>query len=42
MNHDECQLLFDAGRSLIEKSGLASYGSTRFVACTNQEAFSEY
>ena len=42
MDHDQCQLLFDAGRALIEKSGLASYDSTRFVACTNQEAFNDY
>ena len=42
MDHEECRLLFDAGRALINKSGLASYDSTRFVACQDIEAFKVY
>ena len=42
MNHDECRLLFNAGKALIEKSGLAKYDSTKFVACEDGQAFEDY
>ena len=42
MNHDECRLLFNAGKALIEKSGLAKYDSTKFVACEDRQAFEDY
>ena len=41
VNHCDCQLLFDAGKVLVEKSGLARYDSTKFVACINREAFND-
>ena len=42
MSHENCKVLFDAGKSLIEKSGLAKYCDPHFVACDNQDAFDEY
>ena len=42
MNHADCQILFEAGKALVEKSGLANYCGPHFVACVNQAAFNEY
>ena len=42
MSHSDCQLLFEAGRALVEKSGLARYCGPYFVACENKAAFDEY
>lgn len=42
MSHVNCQILFEAGQTLMEKSGLAGYQGARFVACGNQAAFNEH
>ena len=42
MSHANCQILFEAGQALIEKSSLAKYYDKHFVACSNQETFNEY
>lgn len=42
MNHQSCDILFEAGRALVEKSGLASYNGSQFVACDNEESFDKH
>ena len=42
MSHANCQVLFQAGHVLVEKSGLAHYWGPLFVACDNQVTFDEY
>ena len=42
MSHVDCQIIFEAGKSLVEKSGLAHYCGQDFVACDNETAFDEY
>ena len=42
MSHVNCQMIFEAGQALIEKSGLANYRGEHFVACGNQAAFNEH
>ena len=42
MSHSDCQLLFEAGKALVEKSGLARYSGPYFVACEDREGFNEY
>ena len=42
MSHQSCHVLFEAGKALVERSGLANYSGSQFVACGNQETFNEY
>ena len=42
MSHTDCQILFDAGKALIEKSGLAHYCGQNFLACDDEGAFNKY
>ena len=42
MDHADCQVLFEAGKALIEESGLAQYYDSHFVACQSKEGFDEY
>ena len=42
MSHSDCQLLFEAGKALVEKSSLARYSGPYFVACEDREGFNEY
>ena len=42
MNHSDCQIIFEAGKALVEKSGLARYCDPYFVACEDREGFDEY
>ena len=42
MSHEHCQILFNASRALVEKSGLANYTGCRFVACDDQEEFNRH
>ena len=42
MSHVDCRIIFEAGKSLVEKSGLAHYYCQDFVACDNETAFDEY
>ena len=42
MGHVHCQMIFEAGQALIEKSGLANYHGAHFVACGNQAEFNEH
>ena len=42
MSHSECQMLFEAGRALVEKSGLAHYRGKHFVACKDRVRFEKY
>lgn len=42
MSNSDYQLLFEAGKTLIEKSGLSIYRASRFVACEDKEAFDKY
>ena len=42
MSHSDCQLLFEAGQALVQKSGLARYSGPNFVACEDREGFNEY
>ena len=39
VGHHECDKILSAGRTLIEKSHLASYQNGAFVACTNCQVF---
>ena len=42
MKHKSCQHLFEAGKALVEKSGLANYCGPHFIACDSQAALSHY
>ena len=42
MSHEDCQLLFEAGTTLVEKSGLVRYCDHHFIACDSETAFDEY
>ena len=42
MNHSDCQTLFEAGKSLVEKSGLACCCGTYIVACDDGESFNQH
>ena len=42
MGHEACQLLFEAGKALVERSGLALYCAPYFVACGSEARFDEY
>ncbi len=42
MSHADCQILFEAGKALIEKSGLANYPGQEFVACEDEATFKKY
>ena len=42
MIHADCQILFEAGTALVEKSGLANYCGQNFVACEDEAAFEKY
>lgn len=42
MSHEDCQLLFDAGQAMVEKSGLANYSEPCFIACDNESGLEEY
>ena len=42
MSHVDCQILYEAGKALVEKSGLASYCGQKFLACDDEEAFNKY
>ena len=42
MSHTDCQMLFEAGKALLEKSGLARYSGPSFVASDDKERFDEY
>ena len=39
MSHADCQILFEAGKALVEKNGLANYCGHDFVACDDESAF---
>ena len=42
MSHADCQILFEAGKALAEKNGLANYCGHDFVACDDESAFNNY
>ena len=42
MSHAGCEILFQAGKALVEKSGLAHYSDPCFVACDNKARFDEH
>ena len=42
MSQSRWENLYDAGKTLIEKSGLARYADQEFVACGNESKFSKY
>jgi hypothetical protein len=42
MSHADCQILFGAGKALVEKSGLANYCGQDFVAGDDEAAFEKY
>ena len=42
MSHSDCQMLFEAGKALIEKSGLAHSHGRHFVACHDRARFDKY
>lgn len=42
MTHTDCQILFEAGKVLLTKSGLAHYSGRHFVACNDERRFEEY
>lgn len=42
MSHSDCQVLFNAGKALVEKSGLAHYDKQHFVAVANKDRFDSY
>ena len=37
MNHEDCKELFEAGQTLLEKSGLANFSNRRFVARNDEQ-----
>ena len=37
MNHEDCKELFEAGQTLLEKSGLANFSNQRFVARNDEQ-----
>ena len=42
MSHSDCQILFEAGKALVEKSGLANYYGQDFVAGDDEASFNKY
>lgn len=42
MSHADCQILFEAAKTLVEKSGLAKYCGQDFIACDDEAAFRKY
>ena len=42
MTHKDCQILFDAGKALLAKSGLARFNGQHFVACNDEPRFDKY
>ena len=42
MSHTNCQILFDAGKALLVKSGLAHHNGQHFVACNDKLRFDKY
>ena len=42
MTHADCQILFDAGKALLAKSGLAHFDGRHFVACNDKPRFDSY
>ena len=42
MDHADCGLLFEAGKALVEKSGLAHCGGSYFLASEDKSAFDDY
>ena len=42
MTHADCQILFDAGKALLAKSGLAHFDGQHFVACNDKPRFDSY
>ena len=42
MSHSRCQILFEAGKALVEKSGLAHYSGSAFVVCDSKARFDHY
>ena len=42
MTHYDCGNLFEAGKSLLEKSGLVSYCEPAFLGNNNEDGFEEY
>ena len=42
MTHTDCQILFDAGKALLAKSGLAHFNGQHFVACNDKPRFDGY
>ena len=42
MSHADCQILFGAGKALVEKNGLANYCGQEFVAGDDEAAFETY
>ena len=42
MDHADCGLLFEAGKALVEKSGLARFGGSYFLAASDKPAFDDY
>ena len=42
MTHTDCQILFDARKAPLEKSGLARFNGQHFVACNDKPRFDQY
>ena len=42
MSHSDCQILFEAGKALVEKSGLVHYHGQHFVASDDKARFDRY
>ena len=42
MDHTNCRVLFEAGKALGEKSGLAHYCGLHFVAREDKAVFDDY
>ena len=42
MSHSDCQILFEAGKALVEKSGLVRYHAQHFVASDDKARFDRY
>ena len=41
MDHVDCRVLFEAGKALVEKSGLAHYRGSHFVASEDKAVFDD-
>ena len=42
MSHSDCQILFEAGKALVEKSGLVHYHGQHFVGSDDKARFDRY